>query len=151
MHQSHFLLSAAARGRSLREVFALSEAEAFELFREVRWGRDGDPVCPSCGAVDRHRFLRSRQQWRCRVYGHTFSVTSGTIFAHHKLPLQVYLGAIASALKHNQRPSGLARRVRRPPGRVEALRRSVAEALRPVLVRRAVSGPRWARRGPAPQ
>ena len=27
--------------------------------------------------------------------GHTFSVTSGTIFAHHKLPLQVYLGAIA--------------------------------------------------------
>lgn len=95
MHQSHFLLSAAARGLSLREVFALSEAEAFELFREVRWGRDGEPVCPSCGAVERHWFLRSRQQWRCRACGHTFSVTSGTIFAHHKLPLQVYLGAVA--------------------------------------------------------
>ena len=36
MHQSHFLWYAAARGLSLREVFALSEAEAFELFREVR-------------------------------------------------------------------------------------------------------------------
>jgi len=95
MHQSHFLLSAAARGLSLREVFALSEAETFALFREVRWGRDSDPVCPSCGAVDRHWFLRSRQQWRCRACGHTFSVTSGTLFAHHKLPLQVYLGAIA--------------------------------------------------------
>lgn len=95
MHQSHFLLSAAARSLSVREIFALSEAEAFELFREVRWGRDGDPVCPSCGAVDQHWFLPSRQQWRCRACAHTFSVTSGTIFAHHKLPLQVYLGAVA--------------------------------------------------------
>ena len=56
-----------------------------------------------------------------------------------------------AALKHNHRPSGLARRVRLPPGRVEALRRGVAEPLRPVSVRRAVSGPRWARRGPAPE
>lgn len=63
----------------------------------------------------------------------------------------VYLEGTYSALKHNRRPSGLARRVRRPPGRVEALRRGVAELLRPVSVRRAVSGRRWARRGPAPQ
>jgi transposase-like protein len=95
MHQSHFLLSAAARSLSVREIFALSEEQAFELFREVRWGHDGDPVCPDCGAVARHWFLPSRQQWRCRACAHTFSVTSGTIFANHKLPLQVYLGAIA--------------------------------------------------------
>ena len=38
---------------------------------------------------------RQQHQWRCRACGHTFSVTSGTIFAYHKLPLQVYLGAIA--------------------------------------------------------
>ena len=95
MHQSHFLLSAAARSRSLREVFALSEGQAFELFREVRWGRDGDPVCPDCGALDRQWFLPSRQQWRCRTCAHTFSGTSGTLFANHKLPLQVHLGAIA--------------------------------------------------------
>jgi transposase-like protein len=36
-----------------------------------------------------------RKQWRCRDCGHTFSVTSGTIFAFHKLPLKVYLAAIA--------------------------------------------------------
>ena len=94
MHQSHFLLSAAARGLSLRELFALNEAEAFKLFREVRCGRDGYPVCPRCGAVERHWFLRSRQRWRCRACGHTLSVTSGTLFAHHKLPMEVYLGAI---------------------------------------------------------
>lgn len=42
-----------------------------------------------------HWFLPSRRQWRCRDCGHAFSVTSGTIFTHHKLPLQVYLGAAA--------------------------------------------------------
>jgi transposase-like protein len=94
-HHPHFLLSAAARSLSLREVFALSDEAAFELFREVRWGADGLPVCPACGVVEAHWFLPSRRQWRCRACGHTFSLTSGTLFAHHKLPLQVYLGALA--------------------------------------------------------
>jgi len=52
-------------------------------------------VCPECAVVDRHWFLPSRRQWRCKACAHTFSVTSGTIFAHHKLPLRVYLGAVA--------------------------------------------------------
>lgn len=95
MPHSHFLLSAKARTLSLREVFAMSDDQAFEAFREVRWGRDGEPECPACGVVAEHWFLPSRRQWRCRDCGHTFSVTSGTIFAHHKLPLQVYLGAVA--------------------------------------------------------
>ena len=62
MHQPHFLLSAEARTLSMREVFALSDEQAFELFREVRWGRDGEPVCPSCGVVEQHWFLASRHQ-----------------------------------------------------------------------------------------
>lgn len=95
MHQPHFLLSAEARTLSMREMFALSDEQAFELLRAVRWGRDGEPVCPTCGVVEQHWFLASRRQWRCRACGHTFSVTSGTLFAYHKLPLQVYLGAIA--------------------------------------------------------
>ena len=94
MHQ-HFLLSAAARTLSVREVFELSDEEAFDLFRQLRWGKSEDTVCPHCGVVERHWFLPSRRQWRCKACGHTFSVTSGTIFAHHKLPLRVYLGAVA--------------------------------------------------------
>ncbi len=94
MPGSHFLLSAAARTLSLREVFAVTDDQAFTVFREVRWNCDGVPVCPSCGVVEEHWFLRIRQQWRCRACEHTFSVTSGTLFAHHKLPLQVYLGAV---------------------------------------------------------
>jgi transposase-like protein len=37
----------------------------------------------------------SRRQWKCAECNHTFSVTSGTIFANHKLPLKTYLIAIA--------------------------------------------------------
>jgi transposase-like protein len=95
MHQPHFLLTAAARSLSVREIFGLSDERAFELLREVRWGREGEPVCPECGTADAHWFLPSRRQWRCRACRHPFSVTSGTIFAHHKLPLQVCLGALA--------------------------------------------------------
>jgi transposase-like protein len=91
----HFLLTAEARSLSVREVFALSDEAAFELFRELRWGKGEEVVCPECGVADRHWFLPSRAQWRCKACGHTFSVTSGTIFAHHKLPLRVYLGAVA--------------------------------------------------------
>jgi hypothetical protein len=35
----HFLLTARARTMSVREVFALSDEEAFDLFRKLRWGR----------------------------------------------------------------------------------------------------------------
>ena len=91
----HFLLSAEARSLSVREIFTLSDDQAFDLFRELRWGKCGEVICPACGVVERHWFLASRQQWRCKACAHTFSVTSGTIFAHHKLPLRVYLAAVA--------------------------------------------------------
>lgn len=91
----HFLLSAAARRLSVREVFAMSDAQAFERFRAMRWGPEGEAVCPACGVAEQPWFLPSRRQWRGRVCGHTFSVTSGRMFANRKLPLQVYLGAIA--------------------------------------------------------
>lgn len=94
MHQ-HFLLTAAARTLSVREVFELSDEAAFERFRELRWGKGEEVVCPQCGVVGRHWFVPSRRQWRCKDCGHSFSVTSGTIFAHHKLSLRVYLGAVA--------------------------------------------------------
>jgi transposase-like protein len=90
----HFLLTAQARTLSLKQIFTMTDQAAFEMFKESRWGK-GDPVCPVCGVVDAHYFIRTRQQWRCRACGHTFSVTSGTIFASHKLPLKTYIAAIA--------------------------------------------------------
>lgn len=90
----HFLLSAKSRSLSLVQIFTMSDEAAFDLFKESRWG-DGDPVCPTCGLIDKHYFIKTRKQWRCKGCNHTFSITSGTLFAHHKLPLKIYLGAVA--------------------------------------------------------
>lgn len=91
----HFLLSAKARTLSVRKVIELTDDQAFQLFKEVRWGSGDNVACPICGTAGKHYFISTRQQWRCKDCGHTFSVTSGTIFAFHKLPLRVYLAAIA--------------------------------------------------------
>lgn len=91
----HFLLSAKARTMSLRQIFSLTDEQAFDYFRCSRWGNGEEVTCPCCGQIDAHYFIKTRRQWRCKGCKHTFSVTSGTIFAFHKLPLKIYLAAVA--------------------------------------------------------
>ena len=46
----HFLLSAAARTVSLKQILRMEEAEAWTMFCSIRWPEtDGAPVCPHCG------------------------------------------------------------------------------------------------------
>jgi transposase-like protein len=93
----HFLLSPAAKTLSLASVFGMSDAEAEETFRKVRWpDTAGEPVCPHCGSLDAYDCRRSKApRFRCRGCRKDFSITSGTLFASHKLPLRGYLAAIA--------------------------------------------------------
>ena len=92
----HFLLSAEARTLSLVEIAMMSEEEIFELFKHIRWSTtNGKPVCPHCGSMRRPYSITARRQFRCKDCFHTFSVTSGTLFASHKKPLKTYLLAIA--------------------------------------------------------
>jgi transposase-like protein len=91
----HFLLTAKARSLSIRQIFSMTDSQAFELFKELRWGSGEETACPDCGSFAKHYFIKSREQWRCRDCNHTYSVTSGTLFAFHKLPLRIYLGAIS--------------------------------------------------------
>ena len=91
----HYLLSAGARSLSLMQIMRLSDDQAFDMFKEARWGSEC-VVCPSCGGVD-HYWLKNRRMWRCKhkECGKQFSVTSGTIFHSAKMPIRVYLAAIA--------------------------------------------------------
>lgn len=94
----HFLLSRAAKTLSLATVFRMSDAEAETVFRNVRWPETaGEPVCPKCGSLDAYDCRRPNgaPRWECRECRKQFSITSGTLFASHKLPLRMYLAAIA--------------------------------------------------------
>jgi len=94
----HFLLSKAAKSLSLARVFTMKDDQTEMAFRRIRWAdTDGDPVCPHCGGVDAYdcRRLKGAPRFRCRACVKDFSITSGTLFASHKLPLRCYLAAIA--------------------------------------------------------
>ncbi len=78
----HFLLSSKARSLSIMNIVKMSDIEAFEMFKSIRWSEtNGDVVCPCCGSVKKPYFLKTRMQFRCKECFYTFSVTSGTIFA----------------------------------------------------------------------
>ncbi len=91
----HFLLSAAARTLSLAKVMRMSDAEAFDTFKRIRWANnDGKPVGPRCACAAIYS-CKSRPIFKCKGCNAQFSVTTGTIFASHKLPLRDILAAIA--------------------------------------------------------
>lgn len=91
----HFLLSAKARTLSLAKVMRMSDDEAFETFKAIRWAStEGAPFCPRCGCV-RIYTLTDNRRFKCAACLHKFSVTSGTIFASRKLAIRDYLAAIA--------------------------------------------------------
>lgn len=93
----HFLLSAKAKTLTLASVFRMSDEEAENLFRELRWPRsNGEPFCDECGCVGYEcRRMNSAPRFRCSGCKRDFSITTGTPFASHKLPLRTYLAAIA--------------------------------------------------------
>jgi len=94
----HFLLSARARTLSLVQVMRMTDAEAEAEFRKLRWPQtDGEPVCVHCGSLSVFEARRPSGllRWRCKDCGKDFTITSNTLFAAHKLPLRIYLAAVA--------------------------------------------------------
>ena len=94
----HFLLSSKAKTLSLLDVIRMTDAQAEEAFRKMRWVETaGAPVCPDCGCLDAYECRRPNGalRFRCKGCKADFTLTSGTLFASHKLPLRTYLAAIA--------------------------------------------------------
>ena len=93
----HFLLSTKARTLSLAAVLRLSDDEAYDAFKAIRFAENhGEAFCPKCGSTDLYHLPR-RKMWRCKATecGCQFSITSGTIFASRKLSIRDYLAAVA--------------------------------------------------------
>ena len=94
----HFLLSRQAKSLTLASVFRMTDTMAETMMKRIRWAdNDGNPVCPKCGSIDAYDCRRpsGAPRFRCKGCGGDFSITSGTLFASHKLPLRGYLAAIA--------------------------------------------------------
>jgi ISXO2-like transposase domain len=88
----HFLLSAGARSLSAAKIMRMSDTGVENVFLRLRWPEtDGKPVCPDCGCTICYACRRPEGQRRRG----DFSITSGTLFAWHKLPLRTYLLAVA--------------------------------------------------------
>jgi transposase-like protein len=91
-------LSAAARSLNSGKVMRMSDRGAENVFPRRWWPQtDSKPVCPNCDCQICYDCPRSANQprWRCKACRADFSVTSGTLFAWHKLSLKSYLMAIA--------------------------------------------------------
>lgn len=88
----------------------MSEKEAYDAFVKVRFAEtDGEPFCPHCGCAVVYRITaklpsrakeksakrRVRRLFKCKACGKQFSVTTGTIFASHKLPIEDILYVVA--------------------------------------------------------
>jgi transposase-like protein len=76
----------------------MSDEEVELVFIRLRWADNkGEPYCPHCGCPTVYVCRRPSRapRWRCKACQKDFSITSGTLFAFHKMPLRAYLLAIA--------------------------------------------------------
>jgi transposase-like protein len=85
-----------------------TEADAYLLLEQLRW--NGEPVCPHCGSIAAHYYLKprtgtearktrtgsmsQRRVWKCRDCRKQFSVLTGTIFHRTKIPVRTWLTVI---------------------------------------------------------
>jgi transposase-like protein len=94
----HFLLSSRAKTLTLASVVRMTDEEVERVFIRLRWADNkGEPYCPHCGCPTVYACRRPGRapRWRCKACRKDFSVTSGTLFAFHKMPLRSYLLAVA--------------------------------------------------------
>ncbi len=94
----HFLLSAKARTLSLSAVLRMTDEEAETAFAAIRWADNGGAASArtaNAPTVYECRRPNGALRFRCKACRKDFTVTSGTLFAFHKLPLRNYLAAIA--------------------------------------------------------
>lgn len=80
------------------------EAAAYHYLEQLRWPEK--PVCPHCGSINDHYFLKpqneagrktrtgkpsARRVWKCKDCRKQFSVLTGTIFHGSKVPVRLWI------------------------------------------------------------
>lgn len=92
----HFLLSAKAVTLGVLELARMSDDEAYEMFKALRFAENGgEPYCPHCG-FDVIYTYTARRLFKCKQCEKQFTVTSGTTFRSRKMSYRDILAAILS-------------------------------------------------------
>lgn len=91
-----FHMSKKAVGFGFEDLDQLNPREAVRFLAETMWGSSKTMPCAHCGTVDDHYWTPKELRWKCKCCDKRFSVTSGTVFADHKLPLLKILKIIFS-------------------------------------------------------
>lgn len=92
----HFLLSSKAVTLSVTELARLSDDDAYEMFKKVRFAEnDGEPYCPHCGCPAVYTY-KARRLFKCKQCDKQFTATSGTAFRSRKKSYGDILVAILS-------------------------------------------------------
>lgn len=91
---SRWHMSKAAVDRSVTKAARLTDLECVKHMAHIRWGSFKLVGCPHCNAHDEHYWSTQELRWKCRGCGKRFSVTSKTVFAYRKMPLQELLSAL---------------------------------------------------------
>lgn len=91
---ARFHMSKDAVDRSVSEYAKWSDLKCIRHMAIIRWGSYKLVRCPHCVTNAEHYWHVKEHRWKCGSCGKKFSVTSSTVFASHRLPLQVVLAAI---------------------------------------------------------
>ena len=79
----------------LEELYGMDEEACWRFFVEARFGSKDTVRCPYCGSIGRHYLRLSDKRWKCHGCKSTFTITTGTVFAQHKISLRkLLLGAL---------------------------------------------------------
>lgn len=74
-------------------TYFADEDTAVEFVASLRWP-EGQQVCPRCGVIDEHYYLKTRRIWKCRACMKQFSIKLGTIFEDSPISLSKWLPAM---------------------------------------------------------
>jgi transposase-like protein len=87
----------------------MSDEEAETFLRVLRW-EDGKAICPHCACqiVYECRRPSGALRFRCKACRKDFSITSGALFASHKMPIRNYLAATVIFINEVKGKSALA-------------------------------------------
>lgn len=87
-------MSAKAVDRSVEDYARWTDLRCVRHLANLRWGSHINVVCAHCNTCADHYWSDKELRWKCKGCGKRFSVTSQTVFANRRIPLQKLLAAL---------------------------------------------------------